>query len=189
MEDLNIRGGGNILGFSQTGKIKGIGYEMYLELLKRRIAELKTGIPESENEFDISADISANIPEEYVPETDLRVGFYRKLSEIEKPQELAWITSTLREMFGPLPKETENLLFLILLKIKAKNAGALGISISSKEFSMTLSPTFTPKNMDALFDFVQNNRGTFTDSHSIKFEIDDIKEASEIVERFKKVTF
>ena len=188
MEDLNIRGGGNILGFSQTGKIKGIGYEMYLELLKRRIAELKTGIPESENEFDISADISANIPEEYVPETDLRVGFYRKLSEIEKPQELAWITSTLREMFGPLPKETENLLFLILLKIKAKNAGALGISISSKEFSMTLSPTFTPKNMDALFDFVQNNRGTFTDSHSIKFEIDDIKEASEIVEGFKKAT-
>ena len=184
MEDLNIRGGGNILGFSQTGKIKGIGYEMYLELLKRRISELKTGIPESEKEFDISSDISANIPEEYVPETDLRVGFYRKLSEIEKPQELAWITSTLREMFGPLPEETQNLLFLIQLKIKAKNAGALGISISSKEFSITLSPSFIPKNMDNLFGFIENNKGRFTDSSTVKFQINDIKEASELVEGF-----
>ena len=60
---------GNILGISQSGKLKGVGYDMYLEMLKNRIDELKNGRPHIENDFEISTDLNAMIPESYIADT------------------------------------------------------------------------------------------------------------------------
>lgn len=188
MEDLSIRGGGNILGLSQSGKLKGVGYDMYLEMLRKRIEELKTGVPHSETEFDISTDLFANIPEDYIPDTEMRVGFYRKIADIKNGIELVWVKETMTEMFGKIPEETENLLFLTSLRLKALNAGASAISVSANSFSLTLSPSFIPENMEKLFQFIEKRKGAFSGTHSIKFPISKMTEIAEIIDELKRIS-
>ncbi|HNW83578.1 MAG TPA: helicase-related protein, partial [bacterium] len=186
MEDLNIRGGGNILGFSQSGKLKGVGYDMYLEMLRKRIEELKTGVPHNDNEFDISTDLFASIPEDYIPDTEMRIGFYRKIADIKKQYDLDWIKDTLTEMFGKIPVETDNLLTLASIKISAIEAGASAISVSRNEFSLSLSSSSVPNDMEKLFKLLEKYKGSFSGSHSIKFPIKEVAEISQIIEDLKK---
>lgn len=181
MEDLSIRGGGNILGMSQSGKLKNVGYDTYLEMLKNRIEELKTGVPHVDNNFDISTDLNANIPESYIADTELRIGFYRKIAEISSIDELNWIRSTLAEMFGKIPAETENLFTLTRLKIIAISCGAVAISIAKSRFTITFGSGFIPKNMDELFAFLTKHKGVFSGGSAIRFEISGIDDVGEII--------
>lgn len=187
MEDLNIRGGGNILGMSQSGKLKGVGYDMYLEMLRKRIEELRTGIPHNDNEFDISTDLFASIPENYIPDTEMRIGFYRKIADIKKQYDLDWIRETLTEMFGKVPEETENLLTLASIKISAIEAGASAISVSRSEFSLSLSSACAPKDMEQLFKFLEKYSGSFSGTHSMKFPVTGTDDIRKIIEDLKKV--
>ncbi|HRQ70635.1 MAG TPA: transcription-repair coupling factor [bacterium] len=188
MEDLNIRGGGSILGFAQSGKLKGVGYDMYLEMLRKRIEELKTGVPHSETEFDISTDLFANIPETYIPDTEMRVGFYRKIADIRSVQELNWVKETMTEMFGSIPPETENLIFLTNARLKAIQAGGSSMTVNANSFSLTLAPAFIPENIEKLFQFIEKRKGTFSDSHTIKFSIRNMTEIDEIIEELSKIS-
>ena len=187
MEDLNIRGGGNILGISQSGKLKGVGYDMYLEMLKNRIDELKNGTPHIENEFEISTDLNATIPESYISDTGIRMGFYRKIAELRSLDELAWIRDTLVEMFGKIPEETENLITLTRIKILAMKCGGAAISVGKEEFTITLSASFIPKNMDILFDFLEKNGGTFQGENSIRFKVGNVRDIEEIINKINDI--
>ncbi|MGI6394636.1 MAG: transcription-repair coupling factor [bacterium] len=187
MEDLNIRGGGSVLGFAQSGKLKGVGYDMYLEMLRKRIEELKTGVPHSETEFDIATDLFANIPETYIPDAEMRIGFYRKIADIRSIDELNWVKETVREMFGPLPEETETLFFLTNIKLKAIKSGASSISIDKESFSMTLAPAFIPESIDLLFQFIEAKKGTFENTHTIKFPIKKLDEIDGIIDEFSEI--
>ncbi len=184
-EDLNIRGGGNILGFKQSGKLRGVGNDLYLDLLRKRMEELQSGVPAGSEEFEISSDIDAYIPEEYISDGYVRVGFYRRLSEIGTLSELSGVRATLREMFGKIPPELENLLFLTSVKLEALKAGAYGIIVNRNNFTLKISSAFVPKNMDHLFEFIDNYKGKFSDSHSISFEIKNISEINNIIADFK----
>jgi len=186
-EDLNIRGGGNILGFKQSGKLRGVGNELYLELLKKRIDELKNGVPENSEEFEISSDIEAYIPENYIADSYTRVGFYRRISTVKNLTELAAIRNVLKEMFGAIPFQTENLLFLTSVKIESLNGGAYGIVVNRNNFSLNISPAFTPKNMDTLFAFIEKFKGKFSGTHTISFDIKKLCEISLIVSDFKNI--
>ena len=181
MEDLNIRGGGNILGISQSGKLKGVGYDMYLEMLKNRIDELKNGVPHIENDFEISTALNANIPESYISDTEVRMGFYRKIADLRSIDELNWVRDTMLEMFGKIPEETENLLNLTQIKILAINCGAAAVSVGTDSFTLTLGTTFIPKSMDALFEFLEKYSGSFQGESSIKFKVGDIAEIERII--------
>ena len=181
MEDLNIRGGGNILGISQSGKLKGVGYDMYLEMLKDRIDELKNGTPHIENDFEISTDLNATIPESYIADTEVRMGFYRKIADLRSLDELGWVRDTMSEMFGKIPQETENLMSLTRIKILAIKCGAAAVSVGKNEFSITLGVSFIPKSMDTLFDFLEKNEGSFQGESTIKFKAENIQKIEEII--------
>lgn len=181
MEDLNIRGGGNILGISQSGKLKGVGYDMYLEMLKDRIDELKNGTPHIENEFEISTDLNATIPESYISDTEVRMGFYRKIADLRSLDELGWVRDTMSEMFGRIPDETENLMSLTRIKILAVKCGAAAVSVGKNDFTITLGASFIPKSMDVLFDFLEKNGGSFQGESSIKFKAENIGRIEEII--------
>ena len=187
MEDLNIRGGGNILGISQSGKLKGVGYDMYLEMLKERIDELKNGTPHIENDFEISTDLNANIPESYIADTEVRMGFYRKIADLRSLDELGWVRDTMTEMFGKIPEETENLITLTKIKILAVNCGAAAISVGKNEFSITLGVSFIPKSMDVLFDFLEKNEGSFQGESTIKFKVENIQKIEEIINKISEI--
>ncbi len=126
MSDLQIRGGGNILGASQSGNIAAVGYDLYLDLLQKTVEYLKrkaaTGETTIEEEVDpeISLTIAAHIPARYIPDSDQRYIAYRKMTSITTPEELADLEDEFIDRYGPLPEETANLLAVVSLKEELK---------------------------------------------------------------------
>jgi transcription-repair coupling factor (superfamily II helicase) len=123
MSDLQIRGGGNILGASQAGHIAAVGYELFLELMENAIAELK-GEPVSEAlSPEINIRLSTFLPETYIPDIDQRLAAYRRLARMTDVAEIAAHKSELIDRYGRMPEEAANLLLKIMLKVHAVKAG------------------------------------------------------------------
>jgi len=165
MSDLQIRGGGNLLGVSQSGHIAAIGYELYLDLLQTTVAELKTraacgeslesgGIEELDPEINLQ--ISAYIPESYIPDVSQRYVAYRRISALSSAEETLHLDlrEELVDRYGPLPSETLNLLEVVSLK---KEMAALKVSKLEKgkdSLVFTFLKT-TPIDPAMLLDYLQ----------------------------------
>ena len=147
MNDLQIRGGGNLLGVSQSGHIAAVGYDLYLELLQSTVADLKkkaaAGGEAVEPELDpeIKLRVAAFLPDDYVRDMAQRYQLYRRISMAgnEDPDKLADLRDELVDRFGPLPPETDILFTMIGLKYPL---GRLGIS-KLEQGPATLVFTFT----------------------------------------------
>lgn len=117
--DLEIRGGGDILGAQQSGHIAAIGFDLYTELLEEAIHELE-GKPltaeDSHREPEIKVPFSAFFSEDYVPDPQQRLGLYRRLSGATKEEQIDEIEVELQDRFGKLPEAAKNLLWLIRVK-------------------------------------------------------------------------
>jgi transcription-repair coupling factor (superfamily II helicase) len=124
MSDLQIRGGGNILGESQSGNIAAVGYDLYLDLLQRTVEDLKHRAATGEEpleaegiEPEINLRLSAYIPEHYIGDPDQRYIAYRKISGLTSSEELEDTREELLDRYGKLPPETINLLEIMSLKL------------------------------------------------------------------------
>ncbi len=123
MNDLKIRGGGTILGASQSGHIAAVGYDMFLKLMEEAVADIK-GEPVAETiDPEINIAVSAFIPQDYMPDIDQRLNMYRRLSRAGDADTLADLKAELIDRFGPLPRSVSNLLLKVMLKIDAAAAG------------------------------------------------------------------
>ncbi len=123
MSDLQIRGGGTILGASQSGHIAAVGYEMFLQLMENAIAELK-GEPVRETlSPEINIPLSAFIPESYIPDIDQRLSAYRRLARMTELSQITAFKTECRDRYGDMPEEAANLLLKIMLKVLAVKAG------------------------------------------------------------------
>jgi transcription-repair coupling factor (superfamily II helicase) len=145
MHDLKIRGGGNILGFSQTGHIAAIGYELYLKLTEEAIAELKGEEPHEEINPEINVDMPAYIPEEYVSDIDVRLNIYRRLSAMNEPEDLEIMKAEMRDRFGPLRSEVLNLFSVMETRLSMKKKGITRLDISMNALVFTFSDKTTVK--------------------------------------------
>ena len=128
-QDLDIRGAGNLLGEEQSGNMRDVGYELYQSMLEEAIAKIKAGELEGLSESDdqwapqINLGVPVLIPEEYVPDLDLRLGLYRRLSSLTTKVELEGFAAELIDRFGKLPKEVNTLLLVVRIKAMCKRAG------------------------------------------------------------------
>ena len=107
--DLDIRGAGNLLGDEQSGHIREVGFELYQSMLEEAILEAKAGGIEARPERfspQITVDAPILIPDDYVPDLDLRMGLYRRMNELETAAEIDPFAAELIDRFGPLPAET-----------------------------------------------------------------------------------
>ena len=129
LNDLRIRGGGNILGFSQSGHIKAIGYELYLKLIEQTVAELKGEVWKEEISPEINTDLPVFIPHSYIEESDVRLDIYRRLSTIKDGLELKEMVREIKDRFGPPPKEALNLISVIKIKIGLKKIGSKRLDV------------------------------------------------------------
>jgi transcription-repair coupling factor (superfamily II helicase) len=124
MSDLQIRGGGNILGVSQSGHIAAVGYDLYLELLQNTVSDLKRKDADKEIietiEPEINLQLSAYIPETYIADTPQRYIAYRKIAGVEDHDQLADFKDELQDRYGSLSEEIHNLFDMMSLKIKMK---------------------------------------------------------------------
>ncbi len=137
MHDLKIRGGGNILGFAQSGHISAVGYELYLKLIERAVAELKGEEWHEEVNPEIHVDIPAFLPGDYVLDTDVRLNLYRRLSSLLEKSELEDMAEEIRDRFGPPPQEVKNLLGLMAIRLLLKGMGIRRLDVGSKGLTLT----------------------------------------------------
>ena len=139
MSDLKIRGGGTILGASQSGHIAAVGYDMFLQLMEQAVSGLK-GEPISEPlEPEINISLSAFLPETYIPDIDQRLSSYRRLSRMTAVKEVSEFKGELLDRFGPLPDPAENLLLKIMLKILARKAAVKKFDLAGRVLVLTFS--------------------------------------------------
>ncbi|OCX63135.1 transcription-repair coupling factor [Thioclava sp. SK-1] len=125
--DMDLRGAGNLLGEEQSGHVKEVGYELYQAMLEETIAKLKSGelgedVSDGEWSPQINLGVPVIIPESYVPDLDLRLGLYRRLSSLTTKVELEGFAAELIDRFGQLPKEINSLLLVVRIKAMCKRA-------------------------------------------------------------------
>ena len=123
MHDLQIRGGGSVLGVSQSGHIAAVGYDMFLQLMEKTVSELKGDPVEEPLDIEINFPLSAFISDEYVPAIDQRLSIYRRLARARTTGDINAVKAELVDRYGKMPSETENLLLKIMLKVYAVKAG------------------------------------------------------------------
>ena len=117
MQDLEIRGAGNLLGKSQSGHISAIGYELYQDLLSEAVAKRRGEPGKKQVEPELKINIPAYIPTNYITDISLRLQTYKRVSTCSDYHSLYELESELMDRFGPLPGETRELFNLRKLKI------------------------------------------------------------------------
>lgn len=128
-QDLDIRGAGNLLGEEQSGQMRDVGYELYQSMLEEAIAKIRSGELEGLSEADdqwapqINLGVPVLIPEDFVPDLDVRLGLYRRLSALTTKVELEGFAAELIDRFGKLPREVNTLLLVVRIKAMCKRAG------------------------------------------------------------------
>ncbi len=126
--DLEIRGAGELLGDEQSGQIQEIGYNLYMELLERAVAALKSGRQaDLERPIDAGPEVELHvpvlIPEDYVPDVHLRLVLYKRIASTASYEELDELKVEMIDRFGPLPEYTQSLFRATRLKLRAAQLG------------------------------------------------------------------
>ena len=153
MQDLDIRGAGNLLGAEQSGFIADLGYETYQKILSEAVSELKNEefadlyaeeIKQQKqlsgeffvSECTIECDLHAYLPETYVPGASERMMLYRELDSLSNDEQITNFRKRLLDRFGELPKEAEELLRIVPLRNLARRAGADRLVLHNRQMTL-----------------------------------------------------
>jgi len=155
MRDLEIRGAGDLLGSRQHGHISAVGFDLYTRLLAQAIKEMKADQRAANGDVEpadeaivdvervllpaINLPIDAFLPESYVSEEHLRLRLYRRMSEVSSVADVVAMERELKDRFGDLPPEAQNLLFLLRLKAVATRAGVQYVAREGKTIVIKLA--------------------------------------------------
>jgi len=159
--DLDIRGAGNLLGDEQSGHIKEVGFELYQSMLEEAILEAKAGgVAARAEQFSpqITVDAPILIPEDYVPDLDLRMGLYRRLNELETAEEIDPFAAEMIDRFGKLPRETANLLKVIEIKLNCRIASVAKLDVGAKGALVSFHNDSFP-DLPGLIAYVEHLKG------------------------------
>ena len=162
--DLDLRGAGNLLGEEQSGHIKEVGYELYQQMLEETIARIKSGELQGLSTISdgwspqLNLGVPVMIPESYIPDLDIRLGLYRRLSSLTTKVELEGFAAELIDRFGPLPKEVNTLMLIVRIKAMCKRAGIAKLDAGPKGATIQFhNDRFT--NPSGLVDFLKAQGG------------------------------
>ncbi|MFP6079510.1 transcription-repair coupling factor [Helicobacter pylori] len=137
--DLEIRGGGNLLGQDQSGHIKNIGYALYTHMLEDAIYELSGGKKRLEKSVEIQLGVSAFLNPELIASDSLRLDLYRRLSLCENTDEVGQIHEEIEDRFGKIDDLSAQFLQIITLKILANQLGIIKLSNFNQNITITYS--------------------------------------------------
>ena len=161
--DLDLRGAGNLLGDEQSGHIVEVGFELYQSMLEEAILEAKSGglaeLPARDYSPQITIEAPILIPEDYIPDLDLRMSLYRRINEFESAPEIEAFAAELIDRFGPLPDPSENLLTVMQVKLNARKAHIAKIDAGPRGALVSFREDKVP-NVDGLMAYVERLKGT-----------------------------
>jgi transcription-repair coupling factor (superfamily II helicase) len=176
MQDLDIRGAGNMLGAEQSGFIADLGYETYQKILSEAVQELKneefTDLYKDENQVDtgenyvsetnVESDLELLFPATYIPNDSERILFYRELDSLESESDISLFRSKLQDRFGPIPARGEELIQVVRLRRIARRLGIDRIVLKNGIMTTCLvsdpqSPYYQSVAFDRLLEFAKRN--------------------------------
>ena len=178
MQDLDIRGAGNMLGAEQSGFIADLGYETYQKILEEAVDELKAeefadlysnateNRPDTGSEYVretyIESDLELMFPPTYIPNDSERVSLYRELDKMEEERDILAFTERLKDRFGKVPKEGKELIRVVRLRRMAKTLGMEKVILKKGQMSIFLvtnpeSPYYESEAFDKLLGFIQKH--------------------------------
>jgi transcription-repair coupling factor (superfamily II helicase) len=162
--DLDMRGGGNLLGEEQTGHIREVGVELYQSMLEEAVQALREGREETVSEKSWSPQINVGasvlIPEDYVADLTVRLALYRRLAELDSDSEREAFAAEMIDRFGPLPPEADQLIAVAALKALCRRCQIAKLDAGPKGAVLTFRETGFPDPL-ALVRFVQERPDDF----------------------------
>lgn len=213
MQDLDIRGAGNILGAEQSGFIADIGFETYNKILNEAMMELNEEQYMSEldsgeehslineetihyiSDCQIDTDSEAVIPDSYISNINEKIKFYREIDKVESIAEVDAIRETLVDRFGALPAATENLLYIVLIRKKCVELGFEKAIIKNGYFIVHFvynqsSPYYKSSTYTAILQFIASAGQNYilkTRNEKLLLSIKEIKNVSEALQVLYKM--
>jgi transcription-repair coupling factor (superfamily II helicase) len=138
--DLEIRGGGNLVGKDQSGHVHQVGYELYTQLLSEAVAEVSGRQGEEEEEPELDLRIPAFLPDDYIPEAGERLDFYRRVSRAHTVEGADELELELLDRYGSPPGPARALLDLSRLRARMREAGVRELKRGDLNLYLALSP-------------------------------------------------
>ena len=213
MQDLDIRGAGNLLGAEQSGFIADLGYETYQKILAEAVQELRNdefselGAPDERqleqlegdafvNECSLESDLPMFFPESYVPGSSERMLLYRELDGLERDEDVEAFRQRMADRFGPVPQEGEELIRVVQLRRLGRQAGAERIFLKSGRMVLYFVQSaddryFRSKSFGQCLAFMSLNahRCNLRDTHGRRsMVVQDVHSVKEGVELLQQIT-
>jgi transcription-repair coupling factor (superfamily II helicase) len=160
MHDLEIRGAGNLLGEQQSGQINALGFELYTEMMEKAVQELKGEDILPEVDPEIRLGISAYFPDNYIPDANQRLYFYKRLASLRNQQELAELKEEIADRFGPYTTVVENLFLVMNLRRALKEFLVQQISFSDGRVYLLFHPE-SPVKVEKLLELIRKPKSRF----------------------------
>ncbi len=176
-KDLEIRGAGNFLGAKQHGYMEAVGFDYYMYLLEQTIKEMK-GERAEERKSEINLRVDIRIPDDYLPQINLRLNLYKRISSVDDLDKIEKIRGEIEDRFGPLPPSVENLLRYGSVKYLAEEIGAQSIDRIGKKIIFKFYPKIS-MDLNRLTKLLEQYSGSITPQGVMSFslsgdEVDDI---------------
>ena len=188
MNDLEIRGAGEILGEHQSGNIHDVGFSMYSDMLNKAVKSLKAGEePDLMSPFDTQCEVNlrspALLPSSYCPDVHARLGFYKKLSHASNNDDLEAIQEELIDRYGLLPEPAQNLITVHQLRLKGEALGLEKIDLQEEQIILQFNakPNVDPVRLIELVQKDQSVRFNGPDKLRIT-----LKQTSAVPQRIQK---
>ncbi|MCP4547565.1 MAG: transcription-repair coupling factor [bacterium] len=144
LRDLEIRGAGNLLGVEQHGHMTAIGFDLYMRLVAQAVRELREGKSYSQD-VKVETNLNAHIPDDYVEDPEQKMLFYQKMGHLDQLREVGDLKREIRDRFGPIPAQVENLFLVLELKILAQAAGVVRLDLRRNVCVLELQPEAKPE--------------------------------------------
>src|SRR6185295_24545 len=139
-QDLEIRGGGELLGAKQSGSIAAVGFDQYVKMLEAAVGELRGEPIHSAVDPELTIEVPGFIPDDYVPDPGQRLELYKRLSAVVDDDELKSVMTEISDRYGPLPGDVVLLGELMGIKAIARKLGVLALEISSSRVAIAFLP-------------------------------------------------
>ena len=158
--DLELRGAGELLGTRQKGHVHAVGIETYTQLLDEAVSTLRGEAPKPSVDPDINIQLNARIPEEYVPDTSLRLMLYKRLANATDEERVIGIAEEMLDRFGNPPGPFENLIEIMRIRTLARLLMIHTVDHSPRFAQFTFHPQ-TPLAVQAILTLVQQKPGAW----------------------------
>ena len=193
MRDLEIRGGGNILGAEQSGHLQKIGYDMYAKMLADAVKEARGEEIQEKKDVLVKVALDAYVPDTYVSTSEERMVVYKRISAVDSIEEVEKLKNELNQTYGKVPNEVLSLISISLVRQLASNIGAIEVVSSGAEVAIVFEKAddITSNSIigEAVYKFRMNCAIDFSERPNIKFNKERLcRDNFEIMKKFLLVS-